>query len=1116
MRRLAVVAIAAWPAVAHAQDAAEAYVPQLDIQRYYYGDYQNTITSPSEDELEQIADQRLEVLRAELMLREQCDSAWQRAGDDLDAQTRVRQWMRAAVEGSRTSLLDLLRTVEALFPTTKKEAHVADALLMIKDLHLDLMESDAQLLVFDDATLGPCEPGEVTDDLRENHSWYAAVAERVFVEHFPDDDRRDDALQDLVELYADSSWTDALGWALRQLLCPGAEETVAYDPYGYGSYYGASTVDYAKCTPTPTLEGDDLVQAWLALADQEHTMQGRRAYEIAARERAANVPGVDPPLGVWWELSSTYLAAGLRVEAIPVLDELAQHAYADSSQLDLADQAVARAGETLALLWRESSLPTPHAALKLAQIYFHQGRRKHPHVRGIFVALARSLRELGAYEQASSVQREVVTGWPLHKLAPQASAELIEIELERGDPIAADVARAELVAAYEDGSKWAEANGAVSAAVLVDDTLMELARSLYRSAVQQAERDPNDAFTALEQADEVLEKVIRASASPAHVLEGKFLLGEVQSLAGYPGFAAGHFSEVVAALPDDAPLRHAAIGKLVRAREAALEQAIAAGTVSLPGGAKTLGEPGKRPQEVIDLRDAYTLLLSILDRSDEIAEALVEAAELDLAYGLAEDAERGLRAVVTDHCFTGSARAARDQLVAIVTARDGATAAEEISKDVTARGCLDTAKALAARDKDVEKQLTRARTMVANGDFAAAARLLDREYAMTPSTSQLADDVLLEAAQAHIGAGDDAAAARLLDELDVRPELAQSPKYLELVATRAKLAQRRLDWPAAAAGYLAAADAAGAAQKGNKKTAADAVAGYLFAAADMLAADHVWADRGGEPGAITLYLKAARKAREGAVATSAWRKAAELAKRAGRRDQLAAIAAEWRKAKIDRDHGLILQGMLAEAAEAAGDRKAAETAYREIVDKGWKETGLGADAEEAVIAARFWLAEEALRVDTVFKTFKWGKDQTDDYKRIEATEKRIEELSKPFNEVSDRSARWRVAAAVRLADVLLAGFEAYVTAPPPEWLIQMMRDQGLDRDTMTKAEGIRLLLQQAYREIGTRLKTALAEPRVGGFEKWVRLAEQRLAEIGSFVDITGGARTEVFVEELER
>ncbi len=1121
MKRFGVIAIVLWAAPARAQEALDlssgtmgpSQDPPIDVARYWSDDAYydgRAIATPTEEELGQLDDLRLEAQRKKLELREQCDSAWARAGDDLDARGRVQLWMRAAVDGLRTSQIDLIRTVEALFPTETKEAYVAEALLALRDMHLDLMESDAQKLVLDDPALSPCEPGEVGDDLRYNHSYYAASAERAFVDAFPDDPRRDDALIDLVDLYADSSWTDAQGWALRQLLCPGAEDSTSYDQYG--GFYGSSTVDYKTCTPTESLEGDDLLDAWLKLADLEHTMQGRRAAEIAARERAASVTGVDPPLGVWWELASTYLSAGMRVEAIPVLDELAQAAYADSTQVDLADQAVTKAGETLAQLWRESSLPTQDAALKLAQIYFHKGRRKHPHVRGIFVALAQSLRELGAYEQAVSVQREVIASWPLHPMAPQASADLVELELERGDALAAIEARGELVTAYEAGSKWAEINGADAAAVLVDDQRMAAVRGAYAHTMEQLEHHAGDADDLVYRMRVWLGRVIADSASPAYVLEAKFRLGEVQSIDGDGAGAAASFAEVVDALPTDAPLRHAAIAKLVRAREVALDDAVAASRVAMPG-TNSLGEPPPRPQEVIDLRDSYDLLLTILDRSDEIAETLVSAAELDLAYGRTGEAEQALRTVVTDHCFTGSARAARDKLVALVTERDGATAAEEISKDVAARGCLDTAKALAARDKDLEKQLTKARGLVTKGDFAGAARLLDREYAMTPTTSSLADDVLLEAAQAWIGAGDDAAAARLLAELDTRPELAKSPKYVDLVSTRAQLAQRRLDWPAAAAGYLAVADAVAAVHKGKKGAGEEA--GWVYLAAEMRAADHVWVDRGDEPGAISLYLQAARKAREVGVANAAWMNAAELAQRAGRRDQLTQIHAEWKKAKIDRDHDLVLTRMEAEAAEAAGDRKAAETQYRAVADKGAKEQGLGADAEDAVVAAKFWLGEEALRSDTVFKTFKWGKNQEEDQKKVAAIEQRMEELSQPFQEISGRSSRWRVAAAVRLADVLLAGFEAYVSAPPPEWLVKIMQDSGVDRDALTKAEGLRMLLQAAYRQVASQLKTALDEPRAGGFEKWVRLGEQRLAEIGPWADMTGGARTEVFVEELE-
>lgn len=1096
----------------------------IDVAHYYYAPDGVTWQPPTEDEVALAIELRLDLQQTETEARTQCEVLWADAGADTDKQTRIRTWMTETFTKVRDSRMQLIGTVEALFPTTEATTTAANALALLRDLHIDQMDTNAQLeVVYEDPyavdpvailPASACEARQVSDNLRYDHTYYAQSAERMLVEQFPDDDRRDDALSDLAELYADLDWRDALSWTLREILCPGQNDA-AIDYGAYGGIYGGPTVDYKTCQPTSRLDGEELVSAWLALADQEHTIPGRRLAEIAARERAASVPGVAPQLGVLWELATAYLQAGERVEAIPVLDELAQIAYSDSTQLELADQAVAKTGETLAMLWRESSLPTPDAALKLAQIYFHQGRRKHPHVRGVFAALARSLRELGAYEQAASVQRELVDAWPLHPMAPVAASELIEIELERGDRDAADDARVSLVEQFGDGSAWASTNGAAAAAVLVDDTRMALARSRYQTAIQVAEATPAGAAAALADARRYLEAVIAASGSPAHVLEGRFLLGEILVRQGDGEGAAGHFGLVVGALPKDTPLREAAIGRMVRAREDAVQQAIAAGTLVLPpvptDFAATTLAVADVPEPVTFLHQAYALLLTVLERDDDLAEGLWSDAELSLRYGDLAAAETSLRSIVTDHCFTGSARKARDVLVQLVEARDGAAAAEEITKDVTARGCLDSAKSIAARDKDLEKQLTKARTLIGKGEFLSAARLLDREYLLTPSTSALADDVLLEAAQAWISAGDDAAAADLLDELDLRAELATSPKLLELQTTRAQLAERRLDWPAAARGYLAAAATAAAAhKKGDSKEIS-----ALFKAAEMLAADHAWVDRGNDPGAITLFLKVARRSVVG-VANAAWMRAAQLARRAGRRDLLAAIHTEWRKGKLDRDHGLVLERMEGQAAEAAGDRKGAETHYREVVTKGWTADNLGDDAKDAVVAAKFWLAEDALRTDTVFKAFKWGKDQEDDRKRLQAIGDRIEELGKPFRACADLSPRWRLAVSVRTADITIAAIEAFVTAPPPEWLLQMMKDQGGDVQSMTHAEGMRMLLENDYRSIAYTMSSALAEPRVAGDEQWARLAEQRLAEIGSFVaDVTTGARTEVLVEEVK-
>jgi hypothetical protein len=519
------------------------------------------------------------------------------------------------------------------------------------------------------------------------------------------------------------------------------------------------------------------------------------------------------------------------------------------------------------------------------------------------------------------------------------------------------------------------------------------------------------------------------------------------------------------------------------------------------------------PDAVAALRASYDAVLPTIERDDEAAKVLLRAATLDLRYARVDDAERGLRAILADHCFSDSARSAKDTLVALVRARDGGAAGDAISADVATRGCLDTATALAARDKDLEKQRKRASALADKGDHAGAARLYAAAYLQTPSSSSLADDILADTAIAWERAGELARAARLWTELDRRPELARSPLWRDMLLHRAQVLDRQLDWPRAAAAYLAVAAAASVKQG---KKAADPTMAWdaTWRAAELLGLDHAWLEHGDDPGAIALFLRVARST--SAKAGEAWLRAADLARRAGKRELLGSIHTEWHKKHKDRETDLALELALAQASEAAGDRKGAEVHYREVVAHGWDAKDareLGADATDAVATAKFWLIEDGLRSDDALTTFHWGKSQAEDEKIMTKVGDKLGKLAADLNDVGNRAPRWSTATQVRLAELTLAWIEAIVAAPPPDWLIAELKLEK-SKDSAGYAVQMRKTLEGEYRQIASGLKRALAGEKAVGMEKWLRIAEQRLAELGEYVKDAGGVRTEVFVEEI--
>src|SRR5206468_2214399 len=126
------------------------------------------------------------------------------------------------------------------------------------------------------------------------------------VTFFPKDDRRADIELELIDLDDQMGAEDQAVQTLEELLCPGAgDESIersldSIDQQLGQRLYGGSTVDYATCTPSSALGGDDEVSAWLRLAEYEKRTPGRRAASIAAMQRAIAVPGTTPTIGTLW------------------------------------------------------------------------------------------------------------------------------------------------------------------------------------------------------------------------------------------------------------------------------------------------------------------------------------------------------------------------------------------------------------------------------------------------------------------------------------------------------------------------------------------------------------------------------------------------------------------------------------------------------------------------------------------------------------------------------------------------------------------------------------------------------------------------------------------------
>ncbi len=1107
----AALVAAAPPAGAGLELAAD---EEIWIERLYHYDVAGTVTA---SEVALVHELRAELSRWTVEITLDCERAIADAGEarDATARARVADETRDRVARLVSARATLIGSLERLFPTRSRAGHVADALRLLMQLYDE--QGSAQARIDQLTADAPCALPEISGG--GYYGYQRAAAGAALAQHFPKDPRRVAVQRELVEVYAELGWMDQSVRYLRALLCPGEGDARLEAQYGAiddtlgQNVYGGSTVDYATCAPDAGFEPDEEVDAWLQLAEHEDSLPGRRAAAIKALERALVVPGAAPRAAAHWELGAALRRAGRLVDAVPHLDDAAALGFADGMTAELGHEATVALGDTLAALWRESSLPDPDAALALARIYFHAGRRRQPHVRAVYVELAAALRALGAFEQASSVQREIVDGWPEHPAAPAAAAGVVDIELERGDRDAADAARARLIARFGPGSAWQARHGAAGD-VIVDDARLALARSRFVTARAAAARGAAADAAVLADAAAALGDVIDASGDPSRALEARYLLGHVLGFQGEHLAAARALREVVAALPVDAHHRDAAVTKMVAAYERAAERAIDAGAVAAPEPALAADTAEVALPEVIaELRAAYDVALAVVERPAERAELLLAAAKVDRGWGRLDAAEAALGQVLADACFTTWAATARDRLVAIVRARRGEAAAQAVIDDVAARGCLDTAKAVAARTRAAEELLTRARALVARGDHAGAAALLAREVAAVPADAPVHVELVVELGQAHERAGALDEALRVWDEALAQPALAASPRRLELLERRAAVLDRQLDAPRAAAAYLDVAAAAGGAKKGRGKAAGTLSArgeAAVWRAARLRELEHAWLDRGDEPGAVALYLRVARGGGERAAA--AWLAAAAVARRAGQREALAAIVAEARKARVDRDASIVLEGELAAAADAAGDRKVALARWQAVVTLAG-EHELTPAAADAYAAAVFGLADDAIVTDTTIRGFRWGANRAEDDARLAELTQRFEALSAPLRRLQYGTSRYAVAATVRLTDVSLGLIDAIVAAPPPEWLIAELK---LDRGAGEYAEQMRKVLRGNLEWAASELTQALrAAARVPGGERWLHAAEDRLARIATWIPVAGGVRREAWVEDVE-
>jgi hypothetical protein len=917
--------------------------------------------------------------------------------------------------------------------------------------------------------------------------------------------------------------------------------------------------DYEGCVAI-TQDSEQVEDAWMRLGSLHRSTQGEAELAISALSQIAGNPRSDVYATALQELASAYIDSEKLIEAIPVLDDLIMHldrlharqtarqtgrlaaggaGERDPWHAELRAESVARIGHVLALLWRESALPDPDSARKLAEIYYSRGRRHQDHVRDMFDALGEALREYGAFDQAVPVWRHVLDLWPLDARAPMVHDKLVKLLIVKGDSRAADDERRRLVERFGPGTRWLEANGADSgmlarARAVVERNLYELAGSQYRQATIGFETTsrglsgsyasaslPADVRALYDDARTSIERFIAEYPDSKHAYEMQYLRARVLYYSRRWLDAARAFAQVQSQ-GKGRRYYEEAIQYLMLAYADELGERMRSGALVLPpmpDDAALAARPAPRPVPDIydDLIAAYDAYERVVTSQLQAAMVALQAAELDLRYLRLAQAEKRFAAIIDEYCHTYLARDAHRQLLALHRARGESDAARALEAAFVSQGCDDSQPARDARRFAVSRQYSRGEELEAAGKHLEAAQVFLDVYRETAPPGELHARALFGAARAFASGGRHDMALDLFTEFDRRAELHPSPLYAEAMWRKARAHDRGFDTEAAVAAYLRVASLGQV--RGKQATRAQAqvqsqAAGAfdleraaqdsLWRAAELLDEERIYYDRGaGDPGAATLYLRHAA-AQGKARAADAHLAAARVFHKAGDTAALVRVYRDWRArhgaaAEVARYH-VHFHALIATALEGAGDRRGAARHHTELLDA-YARAGGKPGTVEAELAgqARFWLAEDAYQSGLRNHRFEWPAERKSGDQVVAAARAlvpMVEQARARFAAVEQLGSSSGVAARVRQGDVWLEYANKLIDAPPPRWLSDLDADQ---RRSMLElhADQLTRLVEPHLAQARAAWISALDLARERGIDdSWSRLAARRVRAHG--------------------
>jgi len=1021
---------------------------------------------------------------------------------------------------------ELARTIDALVTADRLDRRAAPvALQLLGEIYIDQYDTIDRL-------------GMTADDLAERDRKLVPDVSQVprgndaaipvwqqLVDRYPRHPASADVLDPLAEAYIDAGRYDEAKLALQRLLCGNrASEIAAADQavQKAGDDLAARVyaqqvriADYQACVPR--VRDRELVDdAWLRLAWLHRSASGELDQAISAYERVAGDPSSPSYVGALQEEAAAFYEGDREIDAIPVLDALAE--YLDRKLVEekvdeptwpeVRHQTIERLGRIIAELWRASAVPDPNAARDLALIYF-RGRSHQRHVRDVFIAAGAALRSFGAFEQALPMWGEVLATWPEHPGAPAVHARMIDLLVEKGDPVAADAERRRFLDAFAPDSRWRRANARNRSALAAADrtgeeVLFTLAGNRYRQ--MSLAGDGGDAATLAADAADLELRFVRDYPRSKRAYEAGFRLAHALAVAGRRDQAIERLRWVRDQDPHGAHFGEAT-RLIVEALEQARAQALADGSLVEPPlpDKKALETATAQPLPPLigDLQRAYDDLAAALGGAPAAARPRLEAAMIDLRWGRIEPAEDRLERLVRDHCATPVAREASEQLARIGEAHQRGGALAAAAQTLFQRACGDSRAIQAMRDARITGTMKEADDLAGAGRWEDAGRAYWTAFRESSVDHPAHDDALYRAADAMLRAGHLDAARALAEQFVGTAELHGSEYYAEALQLAASLAARAFDHDGAVDALLELVDLAG--QKGYHARAGfdlgAAATAALAVAAELRALDRIYYDRGAaDPGAVTLYVRyAARPGLDADKISRAYLHASEILERARDAAALAKLVDDW-EARLGKQpaaapYRVALQHHLARAYEAAGDLRGASRAYVRVIEA-FDASGKKPGSQEAALAAeaQFWTAQDAFTRLLEPHVFRWPEDMSEKEigARVEALAKAGDRVEKEYQAVLRFDTSWTVAAKARIGDVYLRVADKLLEAPPPRKLGDLASQLGTDAlDAFV--DKLRGAIQPIYDGAAESWKQALADAQQrDDHGPWVRHAREQL------------------------